>query len=225
METTTNPPDSSRPYPIDIHLEAALSDRNRLTCAFRFILAFPHVLMAGGPLAAVLMWGWTAQDQANGVTLGAGGGALGAAAGLAAVISWFWILFTKRHPEGLWNLAAFYLRWRVRAVAYTTLLRDEFPPFGDAGYPAAFLAGSPPETRDRLTVALRLLAAVPHILIVWVLGIGWVLTTMVAWFSILFTGRYPEALYGYAIGVLRWNTRLEGYILLLTDEYPPFSMQ
>ena len=147
------------------------------------------------------------------------------AAGMAALISWFWIVFTGRHPEGLWNLAASYLRWRVRAVAYTTLLRDEFPPFGDGGYPAGFLTFAPPEERDRLSVGLRLLLALPHLLAVWALGVGWVLTTLVAWVAILLTGKYPDTLYGYAIGVLRWNTRVEAYLLLLTDEYPPFSLR
>src|SRR5690606_35256251 len=161
----------------------------------------------------------------NAFTFGAGGGALGAAAGMAAVISWFWILVTGRHPEGLWKLAASYMRWRVRAVAYTTLLRDEFPPLGDGEYPVALLTGTPPEERDRLTVGFRLLLALPHLVALWVLGIGWVLTTMVAWVAILLTGNYPDSLYGYAIGVLRWNTRVEAYLLLLTDEYPPFALR
>ncbi len=221
----TNSEGGTQGYPVDIHLKPALAARDRLTSAFRFLLAFPHILLAGGPLAAFLTWNWSS-DGGNAFALGAGGGALGAAAGTAAVIAWFWIVFTGRHPEGLWNLAALYMRWRVRAVAYTTLLRDEFPPFGDADdYPAAFLASPPAGERDRVSVGFRLLLALPHILVVWVLGIGWVLTTIVAWFAILFTGRFPDALYAYGIGVLRWNTRVEAYLLLLTDDYPPFSLR
>jgi hypothetical protein len=57
------------------------------------------------------------------------------------------------------------------------------------------------------------------------LGIGWFITTIIAWFSILFTGNFPETLYRFGIGVMRWNARLEAYLLLLRDEYPPFSLE
>jgi hypothetical protein len=56
------------------------------------------------------------------------------------------------------------------------------------------------------------------------LNIAWVLTTIVAWFAILFTGRYPRGLYGFAVGVLRWDMRVEAYLLLMRDEYPPFRL-
>jgi hypothetical protein len=142
-----------------------------------------------------------------------------------AIISWFAILFTGRYPEGLWNLAAFYLRWRVRAVAYTALLRDEYPPFGDGPYPVELELVPSAEPRDRLTVAFRIILAIPHLLAVWVLSVAWAFVTVIAWFAILLTGRYPEGLYHFAVGVLRWNTRVEAYLLLLRDEYPPFSLK
>jgi hypothetical protein len=66
--------------------------------------------------------------------------------------------------------------------------------------------------------------AIPHIIIVWCLGLAWAVSTMIAWFAILLTGSYPQSLYDFAVGVLRWNTRVEGYMLLLHDEYPPFSL-
>jgi hypothetical protein len=134
------------------------------------------------------------------------------------------ILFTGKHPEGLSGLAAFYLRWRVRAVAYTALLRDEYPPFGEGDYPAELRVEPTGGDRDRLTVGFRIILAIPHLLIVWVLGLAWALSTLIAWFAILFTGRYPEPLYHFAVGVLRWNVRVEAYLLLLHDEYPPFSL-
>ena len=62
---------------------------------------------------------------------------------IVAFIAWFAILFTGEYPPGLWNLAAFYLRWRVRALAYTSLLRDEYPPFGDGEYPASVVLQMP----------------------------------------------------------------------------------
>src|SRR5690606_20408720 len=128
---------------------------------------------------------------------------------------WFAIVFGGTYPRGLRDLARFYLRWRVRAAAYTALLRDEYPPFGDGEYPARAVLGREPVERDRVSVAFRLILVLPHLLALWFLGAAWALTTVIAWFSILFTGRYPVGLYGFGTGVLRWNIRVEAYLLLL----------
>lgn len=210
------------PHPVGVRLEPALAGRDRLTTAFRLVLALPHLLLVGGPIALGLSWSWGSRGDPA-FDLGAGG-VLGAVAGVVALIAWFAILFTGRYPRGLWDLAAFYLRWRVRAVAYTALLRDEYPPFGDGPYPAALVLSPPEAPRDRLSVGFRLVLAIPHILAVWALGMAWALTTVIAWFAILFTGRYPEGLYPFAVGVFRWTVRVEAYLLLLRDEYPPFSL-
>ncbi len=212
----------SRAHPVDIDIASTLTHRNRLTCAFRPVLAIPHLLLVGGPaaLALSLVWGG---DDTSGVNWGASTGALGAVAAVCAVIAWFAIVFGARYPEGLWSLAAFYLRWRVRALAYMTLLRDEYPPFGDATYPAALVLMPPPPPRNRLTVGFRIVLALPHIVALWALGLAWGVVTVVAWLSILISGAFPRPLYHFAVGVLRWSTRVEAYLLLLHDEYPPFS--
>jgi hypothetical protein len=200
--------------------------RNRLTTAFRIILAIPHLILVGGPLGAALSWSASQPGEDGGASAGGGGGGLiGLAATVTAVISWFAIVFTGKQPEGLRGFCEFYLRWRVRAVAYTTLLRDEYPPFGEGDYPAEFEVDLPTLPRNRLTVGFRLILAIPHILAVWFLGIGWFFTSIVAWFAILFTGNYPRGIYDYGVGVLRWNSRLEGYLLLLYDDYPPFALR
>jgi hypothetical protein len=149
---------------------------------------------------------------------------LGAVAFVCAIIAWFAIVFTGRSPEGLWKLQTFYLRWRVRASAYVALLRDEYPPFGDAPYPVEVDIPVPLEPRDRLGVAFRPILAIPHLIVIWLLGIAWGVTSCIAWFAILFTGRYPRALYEFSLGALRWTTRVEAYLLLLTDDYPPFTL-
>jgi len=208
--------------PVQLHVEPAIEGRNRLTTAFRIILALPHLLLVGGPIAGGMTW---TSGAANSSLDWGAGGVLGAVAAIVALIAWFAILFTGRYPEGLWNLAAFYLRWRVRAIAYTALLRDEYPPFGDGEYPAYVILQAPGAPRDRLTVAFRLILAIPQILAVWVLGAAWAIATIIAWFSILLTGRYPASLYEFGVGVLRWNIRLESYLLLLHDQYPPFALK
>ena len=210
--------------PVRVSVEPALENRNRLSTAFRLVLGIPHMILVGGPIAATLSWSWSS-DTGLKYDWGAGGGVLGAVAVVAAMIAWFAILFTRRHPEGLWNLAAFYLRWRVRAIAYLALLRDEYPPFGEGEYPARLELRPPEGERDLLTVAFRIILALPHLLALWLLGLAWGFTTVIAWFAILFTGRYPAGLYEFALGVFRWSVRVEAYLLLLRDEYPPFLLE
>ena len=212
---------SSADHPVQIRIEPRLTGRNRLTTAFRAVLALPHLVLVGGPIA--LLFTQLSRSEPESFGWQAGGGALGAVAFLAAVVAWFAIVFGARHPDGLWKLGAFYLRWRVRAVAYTALLRDEYPPFGEGSYPAEVTL-SPPGARNRLTVAFRPILALPQLVAVWGLGLAWAVTTLIAWFAILFTGRYPAGLYRFGAGVLRWTTRVEAYVLLLDDRYPPFSL-
>jgi hypothetical protein len=195
--------------------------RDRLSVAFRPILALPHALLVGGPLGISVL---TFVNEKDGVGWTAGGGALGAVAATVAFIGWFAILFTGRYPNGLYSLAALYLRWRVRAIAYMMLLVDEYPPFGDAPYSAELALASPPVARNRVSVGFRLLLALPQLVVVALLGVLWVPMTIVAWVSIVVAGRVPEALYAFSAGMLRWTTRVEGYMLLLYDDYPPFSL-
>ena len=72
-------------------------------------------------------------------------------------------------------------------------------------------------------MAFRLILISPQAIAVWALGLAWCLTTIVAWFAILLTGEFPEGLYRFGTDVLQWTTRVEAYLLLLHDEYPPFS--
>ena len=218
----TAPLQTHASHPVRVRVEHLLAPRDRLTVAFRLILAIPHLILVGGPISGAVWWFWgTPNGRAD---WSASGGLLGAVAVICAMIAWFAILFTGRQPQGLWDLAAYYLRWRVRAMAYLALLRDEYPPFGDGPYPAALDVAPPEQPRHKLTVAFRLILIVPHVVVLWFLGLGWAVATIIAWFAILLDGRYPEALYRFSVGVLRWNIRVEAYALLLRDEYPPFTL-
>jgi Domain of unknown function (DUF4389) len=207
-------------YPVQLHVEPAYDGRDRLTTAFRLILAIPHLFLVGGPLTA-FTWGSNARRYQG----GASGGVLGFVTTILVIIAWFSIVFTGRYPEGLWNFAAFYLRWRVRVVAYCALFRDEYPPFGEGSYAVMLDVIQPAEPRDRISVAFRIIFVIPHAIVLGILNIGWAVTTVIAWFAILITGSYPRGLFDFGVGVFRWNTRVEAYMLLLRDEYPPFSME
>lgn len=211
-------------YPVAVRLEPQLEGRNRLTTFFRFFLALPHIILVGAPIAMATGASWSTEGGGS-WDYGSSGGLVSVVVVLGAMIAWLVIVLAGRHPDSLWRLSAWYMRWRVRAAAYLTLLRDEYPPFGDAEYPAGLDVARPTEPRDRVTVFLRLILALPHIFVLWVLGVAWAVTTAVAWVAILFTGRYPETLYGFAIGVLAWSARVECYMLLLRDEYPPFTLR
>lgn len=221
MSTQSLTLEHSRPHPVNVFVQPVVGERNRLTVAFRIVLALPHLLLVGGPVAATMFWTWWSEEA---FSWAGGGGALGAAAGVAAAIAWFAILFTGRYPEGLRSLVTLYLHWRVRAVAYTALLTDEYPPFGNGPYPARVDIAGASLPRDRVSVAFRIVLVIPHLLALWVLGAVWAVTTLVAWFYILVSAQYPRGLYNFGVGVLRWNTRVEAYLLLLHDEYPPFSL-
>lgn len=216
---------SANPHPVTYFVTPQMEGRNRLTCFFRIILAIPHLILVGGPGLAIGFSSLGDLGGANDFWFGAGaGGVIGAVAFVMAVVSWFAIVFTGKQPKGLWDFASFYLRWRSKAVAYAALLRDEYPPFGDGEYAVDFGTGEFPGQRNRWSVGLRVFYLIPHVIVLFFIGIAWFITAVIAWFAILFTGAYPESLYRFAIGYLRWSLRVEAYALLMHDEYPPFSL-
>ena len=79
--------------------------------------------------------------------------------------------------------------------------------------------------RHRLSIALRLIYVIPHAIVLFFLMIAWCFTTIAAWFVILFTGAYPKALFDFGVGAMRWRLRVEAYMLLMVDDYPPFSLE
>jgi hypothetical protein len=207
-------------YPVSITIERQLSDRNRLTTAFRLILAIPHLIVVGGVGAGFAFYNGGGR---NATSLGGETGLLGGIASVLAIISWFTIVFVGEHYTPIRRYTRFYLRWRVRALAYFMLLADRYPPFGDEPYPATLVFEEPTRPRDRLAVGLRLILAIPHFIVLFFVVCLWWVTTVFAWFTILITARYPLGLYDFGTGAMRWLIRVEAYVLLMIDDYPPFS--
>ena len=152
--------------------------------------------------------------------------------GAVAVISWFAIVFTGRLPEGLASAQHLYIRYVNRTVAYAAFLREEYPPFvfgttaDDEGeYPAVRTAFRPQyEDRNRVTVGFRLILVIPHLVVLAFLGLAAVIVVFVWVFVVLFTGRWSPGVRDFVVGVMRWDTRVSAYLLLLVDDYPPFSL-
>jgi hypothetical protein len=157
---------------------------------------------------------------------------LGVVAEVVAIIGWFAIVFTGKLPEGLANLVCLYVRYNNRAVAYAGFLREEYPPFtfetvpADPGTYPPVRTGFVPELEDRnrLTVGFRFILVIPQLIVLSVLGLVAFFAFVIAFFAVLFTGRWPEGLRTFVVGVMRWSTRVSAYFYLLTDEYPPFSL-
>jgi hypothetical protein len=157
---------------------------------------------------------------------------LGIASEVVAIVAWFVILFTGKLPEGLAGIQHLYIRYTNRTYAYAAFLREEYPPFtfdtaaADPGDYAAVRTDFTPqyEDRNRLTVAFRIILVIPHAIVLAVLGIAAWLAAFIAVFIVLFTGAWSEGLRDFVTGVFRWGTRVNAYLLLLTDEYPPFSL-
>ena len=193
---TTGP---SPAYPVQFEVDYPEDGRNRLTVAFRVILAIP---------AMVVLW------------------ALNAAAALLFLPPLLLILFRNKYPRWWfdWNLEL--LRLENRVGAYLLLLRDEYPSTDQEQ--AIHLDIRYPDVAAELNRGLPLvkwLLAIPHYIVLAVLGIAVTVTVLVGWFIVLFTGQLPRWLFDFIVGVLRWSNRVTGYAyILVTDVYPPFRL-
>lgn len=139
-------------------------------------------------------------------------------------VAWWAILFTGRYPPALFGIAVRFLRYTAAVNAYLLLMRDEYPPFsGEAGRYPLHLELPYPGRLSRGLIFVKWLLVIPNwLVLVLVLYIA-CLAVAVAWFAILFTGRFPQGLFRFVEGALRWGYRAQAYVFLLTDRYPPFS--
>jgi len=136
------------------------------------------------------------------------------------------ILFVQRYPRWWFDFQRELVRFSNRVGAYALLLTDQYPSTVDEQ--AVHLEIDYPDVEKDLKRGMPLVKwflAIPHYLFLAVLVVGAVFAVIIAWFAILFTGRYPESLFNYVVGVMRWGLRVSAYVtLLVTDEYPPFSL-
>jgi len=160
------------------------------------------------------------------------------------------ILFTGRYPRALFDFNVGVLRWTWRVTFYAfTLGTDRYPPFSlepDPDYPAHLDVAYPAALSRPLVLVKWWLLALPHYLVVGVFGGGltwWAwegtadggggialrggligLLVLIAAVVLLFTGRYPQTLFDFVMGMERWTFRVVAYAGLMTDEYPPFRL-
>jgi len=137
------------------------------------------------------------------------------------------ILFRQRYPRWWFDFMRELTRFQARVAAYAALLTDQYP--STVEEQSVHLEIDYPDVENDLKRGMPLikwLLAVPHFIALAILGLGAFFVIIIAWFAILFTGRYPRSLFDYIVGVYRWGVRVGGYVsLLVTDRYPPFSLK
>jgi hypothetical protein len=207
-------------YPVQLDVDYPDRPLNRLTTALRIFMIIPIAIILGTVSGGT--WSTTTVGGATETTttvVAAGGGLLFAAPLLM-------IVFRQKYPRWWfdWNLEL--TRFSSRVALYGALLDDRYPSTDER---QSLLLEIPyPDARADLNRWLPLVKwflAIPHYVLLFFLGIAAFVCVVIAWFAILFTGRYPRELFDFVVGVGRWGTRVSAYAFLLaTDEYPPFSL-
>ncbi len=203
-------------YPVQFSIDYPDRPLNRLTTGFRIFVIIPIAIVLSAVSGGT--WQWSYGNGATGVAVGTGG--------LLFLGPLLMILFRQKYPRWWfdWNLEL--QRFSNRVGAYLALMADTYPSTDehqsvhlDYAYPDA--------ARDlnRWLPLVKWLLAIPHYIVLVFLDIAAIVAVIVAWFAILFTGRYPRGLFDFVLGVIRWHNRVIGYaITLVTDTYPPFRL-
>jgi hypothetical protein len=181
-------------FTYDVAYEEA---RNRLTVAFRIILAIPHLVVAQ-------VWGYLAE--------------------ILAVVQWVIVLFTGQRNESIFNLQRTWLDYYSRVIGYTSLLFDKYPAFGPEPGPGPVRNDISYEApANRLTNGLRLIWIIPAAVIYLVLSIAAGVVVLISWFAIVITGKQPRGMWDFVLKVTRYAMQTQAYGHLMTDTYPKYD--
>ncbi len=203
-------------YPIQFSVEYPDRPLDRVTTAFRIFAAIPILIVLGAVYGGT--WQWTTDGRTEVVVAGAGG--------LLFFGPLLMILFRQKYPRWWfdWNLEL--QRFGNRVSAYLALMDDRYPATDD--HQSVRLDYPYPDAARDLNQFLPLVKwflAIPHYVVLAFLSIAAIVVVIIAWFAILFTGRYPRGMFDFVEGVIRWHNRVVGYaFILVTDQYPPFRL-
>ncbi len=197
-------------YPIDVRAEYGDGRRSRGLAALgalfflKAVLLIPHfiVLWALGIASAVLVW-----------------------------IGYVVVLFTGRISDVFFEFPARVMAWQTRVSGWFYGFEDAYPPFEwePAGYSVELHIDEAPGPRSRGLAllgifALKALLLLPHIVVLFFVAIVAGIALWIGYLVVLFTGRYPQGMFEFLLGTLRWSTRITAWQYTLTDRYPPFSL-
>jgi len=201
-----------RDYPVQFMVDYPERKLNRLTTAFRLIVAIPILILIGALSSA---------SGDNGGT-----GLLIAGGALLFFPTLLMIVFRQKYPRWWFDFNLQVSRFANRVAAYLALMSDEYPST-DEEQNVHLTLPYPDVNRDlnRWMPLVKWILAIPHFIVLALLSVATVVAVILAWFAILFTGRYPRSIFRFVEGVMRWNNRVTAYaITLVTDEYPPFRL-
>jgi amino acid transporter len=202
---------------LDIDYPEKLS---RVTTLFRFILIIPIVIILSLLTA-------TGNETIVSVTGEVSTRTVGGIASALFVATALMIIIRRRYPRWWFDFAREMERFGARVVAYLVFLTDKYPSTVDEQ--SVHLEIDYPDVEKDLNQWMPLVKwflAIPHYIVVAVLAAVAVVAIVISWLAILITGRYPRPLFNYVVGVARWALRVQAYaILLVTDQYPPFSLK
>ena len=196
------------------------AQHDRVKTIFRVVLIVPIAIIYGVLTAGVTR---TVYDQ-SGHAVSTTSGGIVSGLFLATLLM---ILFRRRYPRWWFDFARELTRFGTRIGAYFALLTDDYPSTVEE-QKVHLEIDYPDVERDlnRWLPLVKWLLAIPHFVVLFFLSIGAVFAVIIAWFAIVFTGRYPRGLFDYVVGVGRWWLRVEAYaFLLVTDRYPPFALR
>jgi hypothetical protein len=202
-------------YPLTYSVDYPDRELNRLTTFFRIFTVIP----IGIVLAAVDHYSFGGWGDRATTYAGAGG--------ILVLGPLLMILFRKKYPRWWFDWNRELVRFVMRVHTYFVLMSDTYPSTDEQQW--VNLEIDYPNTETDLARGMPLvkwLLAIPHYVVLLFLGIAAFFVVIIAWFAILFTGRYPQSLFDFVLGVQRWALRVGAYaFLLVTDKYPPFSLQ
>lgn len=157
--------------------------------------------------------------------------ALSSLRSVLTLISFFTVLFTKTIPRSLFDVTAMTFRYEWRAMSYALFMHEDYPPFDfqptaddDGVEPHTAVSLTYPGELNRWKPLYKWILAVPHYVVMLGLAIASVFVVIAGFFAVIFTGQYPEGPRNFLVGAYRYNVRVQAYVGLLTDRYPPFSM-
>lgn len=202
-------------HPARLTVEYPDYDLDRSTTFLRLFAAIPIIVV----LASVSGWTWEGSYED-------GKQAAASAGGLLFFGPLLMILFRQKYPRWWFDFNLQLTRFSTRVCAYLALMSDRYPST-DHEQSVHLDLDYPDVERDlnRWLPLVKWFLAIPHYIALFFLTIGAFLAVVLAWFAILFTGRYPRSLFDFVEGVMRWWLRVEAYAMLLTtDSYPPFRL-
>jgi hypothetical protein len=203
-------------YPVQFAVDYPDRPLDRLTTAFRLIVAIPILIVLGAVSGGTLE---SSNDRTRAaVVVGAGG--------LLFLATALMIIFREKYPRWWFDWNQELLRFSARVGVYLALMDDHYPSTDEQqAVHLDFVYPDAQRELNRWLPLIKWLLALPHYFVLIFLYVGAFLAVIGAWFAILFTGRYPQGIFRFVEGVMRWHNRVVGYaVILTTDEYPPFRL-